>query len=114
MEDCLFCRIIAGEIPSKKVYEDDDLYAFEDINAVAPTHVLIIPKKHIATLNDVDERDTALLGKMVANAKRLAEEAKIADEGYRVVMNCLPAAGQSVYHIHLHLLGGRVFHWPPG
>ncbi|MGI9276896.1 MAG: histidine triad nucleotide-binding protein [Endozoicomonas sp.] len=109
---CLFCKMVAGEIPTDKVYEDDDVLAFRDINPQAPTHILIIPKKHIATLNDAD--DPALLGRLMVTAKNLAAEEGLADDGYRVVMNCNSHGGQSVYHIHLHLLGGRQLTWPPG
>ena len=110
--DCLFCKIVHGDIPSKKAYEDDSVFAFHDINPQAPTHILIIPKHHIATLNDVD--NTLLLGKLMRTAQQLAIEHGVADDGYRVVMNCNPKGGQEVYHIHLHLLGGRQMHWPPG
>ncbi len=114
MPDCIFCKIVDGEIPTEKVYENDDLLAFDDINPVAPVHILIVPKKHIATLNDVSSADEALLGKMLVCAKELAARRKLADEGYRTVMNCMAGAGQSVFHIHAHLLGGRIFQWPPG
>ena len=114
MSDCVFCKIAEGKIPAKKVFESDELLAFEDINAVAPTHVLIIPKKHIETINDLSSTDAALVGEMVLCAKNLASERNLSSDGYRVVMNCMAGAGQSVFHIHLHLLGGRVFHWPPG
>ncbi|WP_330925371.1 histidine triad nucleotide-binding protein [Candidatus Sororendozoicomonas aggregata] len=111
---CLFCKMVTGEIPTDKVCEDDDVLAFNDINPAAPTHVLIIPKKHTSTLNDVSGQDQLLLGKIMVRASRLAEELGIAEEGYRVVMNCNRNGGQSVYHIHLHLLGGRAMQWPPG
>jgi histidine triad (HIT) family protein len=114
MEGCIYCKIIKGELPSKKVYEDDDLLAFEDINPAAPEHVLLIPKKHIATLNDVTEQDTQLLGKLFTTAKNIAADRKLSIDGYRLVMNCMAGAGQSVFHIHLHILGGRIFTWPPG
>jgi len=112
MSDCLFCKIIQGDIPSDPVYEDELIYAFNDINPQAPTHVLIIPKAHIATLNDVDNSD--ILGHMMLMAKVLAKELELDEDGYRVAMNCNPAGGQEVYHIHLHLLGGRQMTWPPG
>lgn len=114
MSDCLFCKIINGEIPSDKVYEDDEVLAFRDINPHAPTHVLIIPKKHISTINDLQDEDAALAGKLYLAAKKVAKLEGIADSGYRTVMNCNKAAGQMVFHIHLHLLGGRNLNWPPG
>lgn len=114
MSDTLFGKIIKGEIPADKVYEDDEVLAFRDINPQAPTHILIIPKKPIPTINDIQPEDAALVGKLFLTAKKLAAEAGFADEGYRVVMNCNSGAGQTVYHLHLHLLGGRPFTWPPG
>jgi histidine triad (HIT) family protein len=114
MSDCLFCKMVSGEIPPDTVYEDDDILAFNDINPQAPTHVLIIPKTHIATLNDASTDDTRLMGRLSMVAAQLAGEAGFADDGYRVVMNCNSAGGQAVYHIHLHLLGGRSMSWPPG
>ncbi|MEJ2720404.1 MAG: histidine triad nucleotide-binding protein [bacterium] len=114
MDDCIFCKIVAGEIPSEFLFEDNDLIAFEDINPVAPTHVLIVPKKHIATLNDLRESDAALVGKMFLAAKDIAKSKGISEEGYRAVFNCMAGAGQAVFHIHLHLLGGRPLQWPPG
>jgi histidine triad (HIT) family protein len=112
--NCLFCRIIAGEIPSRKVYEDDLAFAFNDINPQAPTHVLIIPKKHIASLNEAAPDDEALLGRLTLLASKLADQLGIVDGGYRMVINTGAGAGQSVWHIHIHLLGGRVMNWPPG
>ena len=114
MQDCLFCRIAAGQIPSQKVFEAEDLLAFEDINPQAPVHLLVIPRRHIPTLNDLSPADDALVGRMHRVASDLAKERGIADSGYRSVMNCNAHAGQSVWHIHLHLLGGRVLNWPPG
>ena len=111
---CLFCKIAAGEIPASKVYEDDQLIAFNDINPQAPTHVLIIPKRHVATLNDLSEADDALAGAMVRCAATIAKEKGFDGPGYRTVFNCNAQAGQTVFHIHLHLLGGRTFAWPPG
>ena len=111
---CLFCKIIAGEIPSKKVYEDDQLFAFEDINPQAPLHVLIVPRRHIATLNDLTSEDDGLVGTMVRRAAELAKTRGVDGSGYRTVFNCNAAAGQSVFHIHLHVLGGRSLAWPPG
>jgi histidine triad (HIT) family protein len=112
--NCLFCRIIAGEIPSRKVYEDDLAFAFYDINPQAPTHVLIVPKKHIASLNEASPDDQALLGHLTLVASRLADQLGVVAEGYRTVINTGAGAGQSVWHIHFHLLGGRVLNWPPG
>ena len=112
MSDCLFCKIIAGDIPADKIYEDDDVLSFHDIGAQAPHHFLVIPKKHISTLNDVD--DAALVGKLTLTASQIAKDFGFAENGYRVVMNCNEQGGQAVYHIHLHCLGGRQLTWPPG
>lgn len=114
MTDCLFCKIRDGEIPAEIVYQDDDVLAFNDVNPQAPVHVLIIPKKHISTVNDVAEKDAATIGKLYLAAKHIAAERKIDEDGYRLVVNCNAMAGQTVYHIHLHLLGGRRMTWPPG
>lgn len=111
---CLFCRIVAGEIPASKVYEDDDLLAFNDVNPQAPLHVLLVPKRHIATLNDLLETDDSLTGKLVRAAGAIAREKGHADGGYRTLFNCNSDAGQTVFHIHLHLLAGRRLGWPPG
>lgn len=111
---CLFCRIIAGEIPASKVYEDDQLIAFNDINPQAPTHVLIVPKRHVATLNELAAEDDGLVGAMVRRAAALARANGIDGPGYRTVFNCNAQAGQTVFHIHLHVLGGRTMAWPPG
>jgi histidine triad (HIT) family protein len=111
---CLFCKIVAGEIPSKKVYEDDLLYAFEDINPQAPLHALIVPRQHIATLNDLADQNDDLVGAMVRRAAALAKERGFDASGYRTVFNCNGGAGQTVFHIHLHVLGGRAMGWPPG
>jgi histidine triad (HIT) family protein len=112
--NCLFCRIIAGDIPSKKVYEDELAFAFHDINPQAPTHVLIIPKKHIASLNEASQDDQALLGHLTLVTSKLADQLGVVAGGYRSVINTGAGAGQSVWHIHVHLLGGRVMGWPPG
>jgi histidine triad (HIT) family protein len=112
--NCIFCRIIAGEIPSNKVYEDDLAFAFRDINPQAPVHVLIIPKKHIASLSEAADDDQTLLGHLTLIAAKLAGELGVAGTGYRTVINTGAGAGQSVWHIHLHLLGGRALVWPPG
>lgn len=114
MAECLFCRIIRGEIPSKKVYEDEDAFAFRDIDPQAPTHILILPKRHIATLNDLTPEDAELVGKLFLVAKKLAKDEGVAEAGYRAVFNCNADAGQAVFHLHLHLLGGRPMGWPPG
>jgi histidine triad (HIT) family protein len=111
---CLFCRIIAGEIPASKVYEDDTLVAFNDINPQAPMHVLIVPRVHVATLNDLAASHDAVVGAMVRRAAAIAEERGYAASGYRTVFNCNADAGQAVFHIHLHVLGGRKMMWPPG
>ena len=111
---CLFCRVIAGEVPSRKVYEDESMVAFHDINPQAPVHVLVVPRKHVATLNDLAPEDSALIGDMMRRAAAIAKDLGIDAGGYRTVFNCNRDAGQSVYHIHLHLLGGRPMHWPPG
>ena len=113
-ENCLFCKILAGEIPADIVYESDSALAFRDINPNAPTHVLIIPRKHIATINDIDPDDQQVVGSLFSAAREIAEKEGHADAGYRVTMNCNESAGQTVFHIHLHLLGGRSFSWPPG
>lgn len=114
MTDCLFCKIIAGDIPADIVYETETTVAFRDINPQAPTHVLVIPRRHIATINDLDEADRSLVGDMFLSAQHVAKEEGIADIGYRAVMNCNRAAGQTVFHIHLHVVGGRDLDWPPG
>ncbi len=113
-QETIFLRIIRREIPAEIEYEDDEIIAIKDINPQAPVHILIIPKKHIRTLNDLSEEDIPLIGKMTLVAKQLAAQKGIADSGYRLVWNCNRDAGQTVFHIHLHLLGGRVFSWPPG
>lgn len=114
MSETIFSKIIRREIPADIVYEDDEVLAFRDINPQAPVHVLVIPKKPIATLNDMQEEDVALLGRLHLAAKTIAEQEGVAESGYRVVMNCNEAGGQEVMHIHLHLLGGRRMQWPPG
>lgn len=113
-DDCLFCKILGGAIPADIVYESDTAIAFRDINPQAPTHVLIIPRKHIATINDIEEEDHSLVGSLYAAAQYIARQEGFAEQGYRAVMNCNAAAGQTVFHIHLHLLGGRALSWPPG
>jgi histidine triad (HIT) family protein len=114
MSSCLFCRIIAGEIPAARVHEDDEMIAVNDINPQAPMHVLIVPRLHLATLNDLEPGHDGLVGSMVRRAAAIARERGFAEGGFRTVFNCNAGAGQSVFHIHLHLLGGRTFGWPPG
>jgi histidine triad (HIT) family protein len=111
---CLFCRIIAGEIPASTVYEDDDVLAFSDIHPQAPLHVLIVPKRHIATLNELQATDDGLMGGMIRRAAAIARDRGYDESGYRTVFNCQADAGQTVFHVHLHVLGGRPFGWPPG
>jgi histidine triad (HIT) family protein len=114
MTDCIFCKIAAGEIETDFVYEDDQVVAFRDLDPQAPTHVLVIPRTHIATTNDLTAESAGLVGRMTLAAKQIAERDGIAERGYRMVLNCNPEAGQSVFHIHLHVLGGRPMGWPPG
>jgi histidine triad (HIT) family protein len=114
MSDCIFCRIIDKKIPARIVYEDDLALAFEDVNPQAPVHTLIIPKKHIPSLLDAGEGDAQIFGHIMKVANIIAKEKGIADRGFRLVANCNPDAGQSVYHIHFHLMGGRLMQWPPG
>lgn len=114
MSDCPFCKILDGDIKADIIYESDTAVAFRDINPQAPVHVLIIPRKHIGTLNDINEADEKIVGSLFTAAREIAADEGLSDDGYRVVMNCNEAAGQSVFHIHLHLFGGRLFNWPPG
>ena len=114
MTDCLFCKMVAGDIQPDVVFEDDEVLAFRDVNPQAPLHVLVIPKTHIATANELTAETAGVLGKMYLAAKQIAADEGVAEPGYRMVMNCNAGAGQSVFHIHLHLLGGRPMHWPPG
>jgi histidine triad (HIT) family protein len=114
MSSCLFCRIASAEIPAKVIYQDADLVAFEDINPQAPLHCLVIPRRHIASLNDLTPEDAAVVGLMQYRAAQIARERGYADAGFRTVMNCNADAGQTVFHIHLHLLAGRRLGWPPG
>ena len=114
MTDCLFCKVVAGEIPGAVIYEDQDLVAFKDINPQAPLHALIVPRRHIATLNDLEANEDALVGSMLRRAAALAKTHGYADRGYRTVFNCNREAGQTVFHLHLHLLAGRGMSWPPG
>jgi histidine triad (HIT) family protein len=112
--DCLFCRIVRGEIPASIVRESEDLVAFRDINPQAPVHLLLIPKRHIANLDDLKPEDAPIVAKLMLAAAELARREGIASDGYRVVMNCNANGGQTVFHLHAHLLGGRQLHWPPG
>jgi histidine triad (HIT) family protein len=112
--DCLFCKIVKQEIPSKKAYEDELVYAFHDINPGAPVHILVIPKEHIATTNDLTREHDNLVGAIFEAARRIAEELGIDAKGYRLVFNCNAGGGQTVYHLHLHMLAGRSMKWPPG
>ena len=114
MGSCIFCKIIEGEIPSKKVYEDDDLLAFNDLNPQAPVHVLLIPKKHIRNIMEVEEADAALLGRLLFKAQELAKSLDCGENGGRFVINCKSHGGQTVDHLHCHVLGGRPMSWPPG
>ena len=114
MADCIFCKIARKEIPARIVYDDRQVVAFEDLNPQAPTHTLIIPKSHIATFNDVGAGEESVVGHMMVVAARVAKDKGLDETGYRLVANCLESAGQSVFHIHVHLLGGRRFTWPPG
>ncbi len=112
--DCLFCKILAGDVPAELVYESNEAIAFRDINPKAPSHVLIIPRQHIETINDLSPADAALVGNLFLVAQQVAKDEGIAENGYRVVMNCNADAGQTVFHLHLHMLGGRQLDWPPG
>ncbi|KTD19704.1 histidine triad nucleotide-binding protein [Legionella londiniensis] len=112
--DCLFCKIIGGDIPAKVIFENSEIMAFRDIKPQAPTHVLVVPKKHIATIADADTGDERLLGQMILAAKKIANEEGLTEKGYRLIFNVNSYGGQEIYHIHLHLLGGRQMTWPPG
>lgn len=114
MTDCLFCKIRDGEIPCDIIYEDEHVLAFFDVNPQAPLHLLIIPRKHIATVNDISDDDEPVMGRMFAAAKIIAAQQGVSADGYRLVVNCNRKAGQSVFHIHMHLLAGRAMNWPPG
>jgi histidine triad (HIT) family protein len=112
MEECIFCKIVSGEIPSKKLYETDEIIAFNDIAPQAPIHVVLIPKKHIHSLEKINETNYDIIGKLILAASKIATEKKL--DGYRIVINCNEIAGQTVFHLHCHLLAGRLMHWPPG
>ena len=114
MSDCLFCKIRDGEIPAEIIYENDDVLAFRDVNPQASTHVLVVPRKHIATVNDLEDEDAEIMGQLFLAAQDIAAYEGVAQDGYRLVVNCHARAGQTVFHIHMHLLGGRNMTWPPG
>lgn len=114
MSECLFCKIVAGEIPAEKLHEDEHTIAFRDINPQAPTHFLVIPKKHIETLMDVTDEDHELMGRLITTANNVARAQGIDETGFRTIVNCREQGGQTVYHLHLHVLGGRFMKWPPG
>ncbi|MDS4018937.1 MAG: histidine triad nucleotide-binding protein [Candidatus Competibacter sp.] len=114
MSDCIFCRIAAGQIPATMLYDDGEVLAFRDINPEAPVHLLIVPRRHISTLNDLNEADAALIGRLYLAGKQVAAELGVAERGYRTVINCNRDAGQIVFHVHMHLLAGREMGWPPG
>ncbi len=114
MQDCLFCKIVSGELKTDFIYEDDDVVAFNDISPKAPHHFLCIPKQHISTINDITPEQGPIIGKMILAAQHICKERGIADDGYRLVMNCNADGGQTVFHIHLHVLAGRQMQWPPG
>ena len=114
MDDCLFCKIAGGKIPARLLLDEEDVVAFEDIHPQAPVHLLVIPRRHVASLNEAKDEDAPLLGRLLTTARRLARDKGIDASGYRVVVNTMAGAGQSVFHVHLHLLGGRSMHWPPG
>ena len=114
MNDCIFCRIVQGTVPTQKVYEDEQCLAFEDVNPQARVHVLVIPKRHISSLVSIQDSEATLLGHLIVTCARVAKEKGVADQGYRVVANNGRGAGQTVFHLHFHVLGGRIFSWPPG
>lgn len=114
MSECIFCRIIEGEVPSEVVYTDDEVAAFRDVNPQAPVHILIVPRSHMPRISDVGVDDYRLMGKLIGVANRLAKDEGVAESGYRLIFNCNRDAGQGVFHLHLHLLGGRKMGWPPG
>jgi histidine triad (HIT) family protein len=114
MNDCLFCKIRDGEIQGDLIFENEDVLAFHDVNPQAPVHILIIPRKHISTINDLTDSDESIMGKLFTVAKTIAAQEGVSEDGYRLVVNCNEGAGQSVFHIHMHLLAGRNMNWPPG
>jgi histidine triad (HIT) family protein len=114
MMDCLFCRIAGGEIPATPVYSNDEIVAFRDINPQAPTHIIVIPRKHISSILELDAADEALAGRLLRTAASIAKAEKVADRGFRLVVNCNKDGGQTIFHLHVHLFGGRAMSWPPG
>ncbi|CAN5320219.1 histidine triad nucleotide-binding protein [soil metagenome] len=114
MTECVFCHIAAGKLETELLHEDEEVVAFRDMDPQAPAHILLIPRRHIPTVNDLSDGDVELIGKLVLIARRLAHDQGLAEDGYRLVLNCNRGAGQSVFHLHLHLLGGRRMKWPPG
>lgn len=114
MDDCIFCKIVSGAVKGDVVYQDEDVVAFRDLAPQAPTHVLVVPRRHIATINDLQPETAPLIGKLYLAAKQVAEREGLSERGYRTVINCNAEAGQAVFHIHLHVLGGRPMNWPPG
>jgi histidine triad (HIT) family protein len=112
--DCIFCKIAAGDIPAPKLYDDGEVLAFRDINPEAPVHLLLVPRRHIATLNDLTAADAALIGRLYLAGQQVAAELGVAESGYRTVINCNRDAGQIIFHVHMHLLAGRALGWPPG
>ncbi len=114
MQDCIFCKIASGEIPSKEVYSDDEFYAFRDVNPQAPVHILLVPRKHVDRIVEFDEGDAPLIGRMILVANKIAESEGLGDKGFRYVLNCNEQGGQTVFHVHVHILGGRYMGWPPG
>ena len=114
MDNCLFCKIIKGEIPANKVYENDHVLAFKDIDPKAPIHILVIPKKHIKSINELNSSDKYLAGELILASKKIAKDEGISLEGYRIIFNTNDDGGQTVYHIHMHIMGGRQMKWPPG
>jgi histidine triad (HIT) family protein len=114
VEDCLFCKIVAGQIPSSEVYSDEWVYAFRTIHPAAPSHVLIVPRKHVPAVTDIEPGDAELMGRLLLAARKVAELEGVAEDGFRCVVNCNEAGGQEIFHIHLHVLGGRRMAWPPG
>lgn len=114
MEDCIFCKIVKGEIPCEKIYEDDMVLSFKDINPGAPVHVLVIPKKHISSLNEVNEENSKVIAHIFVTAKEIVKKLGVDETGYRIVSNCGEDGGQTVPHVHFHILGGRLLQWPPG
>jgi histidine triad (HIT) family protein len=114
MDDCLFCKIDSGEIPSEKVYDGEGVFAIKDVNPQAPVHLLILPKKHFSTIMEIEDEDQKLIGSIFTVANKLAKESGLSDTGFRMILNCGRGAGQSVFHVHYHLMGGRALNWPPG